>query len=662
MSPPPPAPYVEDVDSDGSAVVPNTRRDAGHHRQPSKTLPHMHKQRRDAASDSGYSSHASNTVASSTLSQPTDGSQHLKQASLPVNQIPLGRRDSQRNPSSASQCNDPHCGDPTCASAQNSERGYTLPHRPSTQRSQTAQFPVQEPGSALPLKQGTHYQYPQHHAGQPVPGHYNPQAETRQRAPSASQSRPPSWAQAPYGYANHYQQGIPHGSYGAQGQGIPASPSAYNRLPHMAQYPDWPNGMPPQITSGSPRDPFGGYMPGQAIPIPSNSQAYPPTLQAPYSARAGNPALSQEIAIPPASSRQSTQPTISARRGSIMPGSFPREELTFGLPSESESESQSSESSESEDDRDRRVRHEQPRRREHSRHREHSRRRREIAYERTRHALEDKKAVDRRLMPPPPQRERERASRPVLKHTQTTPADSRRRSREVAQRASYSDPHMYSDTDRSTRPSRTYSTKGDTRRPIITQHEKPGRSRAASRAYEEEVVQRQYVVEDNQGRKFYYNTQDEAIAKADRLDHQQRESAIEAYQASKRGNIQPVTLTAENVKRAGSAQQQQPKRAASHVSGSSKKSTTSTRLSTSESTIRIERGDDVFNIPGDRTVEIITKDGDTMIIGPGSPTREKSYHGSSAGSRAGGRSHHGSERGGRRRDTITEEDGYESAL
>ena len=79
--PPPPAPYVEDVDSDGSAVVPNTRRDAGHHRHPSKTLPHMHKPRRDAASDSGYSSHASNTVASSTLSQPTAGSQHLKQAS-----------------------------------------------------------------------------------------------------------------------------------------------------------------------------------------------------------------------------------------------------------------------------------------------------------------------------------------------------------------------------------------------------------------------------------------------------------------------------------------------------------------------------------------------------------------------------------------------------
>jgi hypothetical protein len=340
-----------------------------------------------------------------------------------------------------------------------------------------------------------------------------------------------------------------------------------------------------------------------------------------------------------------------------MPGSFPKEDMAFGPPSESES----SESSESEDDRNQRVRHEQPRRRESSRRREQRSHRREQEFERTRRALEDKKADDRRLMPPPPQRERERASRPVLKHTQTTPADSRHRSRESAQRASYSDPHLYSDTDRSTRPSRRYSTKGETRRPIIT-HEKHGRSRGPSRPYEEEVVQRQYVVEDNQGRKFYYNTQDEAIAKADRLDYQQRESAVEAYQASKRGNVQPVTLTAENVKRAGSAQQQQTKRAASHVSGSSKKSTTSTRLSTSESTIRIERGEDVFNIPGDRTVEIITKDGDTMIIGPGSPTREKSYHGSSAGSRAGGRSHHGSERGGRRRDTITEEDGYESAL
>jgi hypothetical protein len=639
----PPAPYVEDVDSDGSAV-PNTRRDAGHHRQPSRPLPHMHKSRRDApASDSGYSSHASNTVASTTSSQPTAVSQHLRQSSQPVNQAPISRRESQRGQprparaSSVSQCNTPNCGHPACESSQNPERKFTLPHRPTTQRAQTAQYPVQEPVSSAPHTQTANYQHPQHHASQPAPGYYNPQAEPRQRAPSMSQSRPTSWAPGAYAaaYANHYQQGHPvsQGTYNTQGQRMPPSPSAHARLPQMAQYPmtsgDW-QGMP-QITSGSPRDSFGAYMPGQMMPT---GQAYPPTLQAPFSARQGNSGISsQEISIPSATPRQSTQPIPSARRASIMPGSFPKEDLAFGPPSES-----SSESSESEDDHDRHVHREQPRRRDRSRQREQER-------ERTRRVLEDRKA-----MPPP---------RPVLKHTQTTPAGSRHRSREAAQRSSYSDPHMYVDPERPTRSGRAYSNKGDSRRPIVTQHDKSSRGKGTSRSYDHDVVQRQYVVKDAQGREFFYNTHDEAIAKAERLDQQQQVDDAEAYQASKRGNLQPVTLTAENVKRAQTGQQ--PKRAASHVSGSSKKSTTSTRMSGSESTIRIERGDDVFNIPADRTVEIITKDGDKMIIGPGSPTREKSYHGSSAGSRT-GRSRHGSERGGRRRDTITEEDGYESAL
>ena len=322
-----------------------------------------------------------------------------------------------------------------------------------------------------------------------------------------------------------------------------------------------------------------------------------------------------------------------------MPGSFPKEDLAFGPPSES-----SSESSESEEEYDRHVRREQPRPRDRSRRRDCSRRR-EQERERARRDLEDRKA-----MPPP---------RPVLKTTQTTPARSSHRSRETAQRSSYSDPHMYVEPERPTRPSRAYSNRGDSRRPIVTHHDKPSRGKASSRSYDDEVVHRQYVVKDAQGREFFYNTHDEAIAKAERLDQQQQVDEAEAYQASKRGNLQPVTLTAENVKRAQTGQQ--PKRAASHVSGSSKKSTTSTRLSGSESTIRIERGGDVFNIPADRTVEIMTKDGDKMIIGPGSPTREKSYHGSSAGSRS-GRSRHGSERGGGRRDTITEEDGYERGL
>jgi hypothetical protein len=180
-------------------------------------------------------------------------------------------------------------------------------------------------------------------------------------------------------------------------------------------------------------------------------------------------------------------------------------------------------------------------------------------------------------------------------------------------------------TDPYTGPNRRSSTKGRPRRPTLI-HTKSGRSRPLSRPYEEEVVQRQYVVEDSQGHKFYYNTKEDAIAKADRLDCQQRENTIEAYQASQRA--QPATLIAESSKRFTSTQQEQPESAVGHVSSSSKESTISTRLSTSESAIRIERGDDVFNIPSDRTVEIITKDGDTMIIGPGSPTREKSHHGS----------------------------------
>jgi hypothetical protein len=177
-----------------------------------------------------------------------------------------------------------------------------------------------------------------------------------------------------------------------------------------------------------------------------------------------------------------------------------------------------------------------------------------------------------------------------------------------------------------TRPNRGYSTKSNTRRPIITYEniKKPGRSTPSSRPDEEEVVQREYVVQDSQGYESYYNTKEEAIAEADRLDCQQREHAVEAYQASQRG--QPATLMTEDSKRPAPLQQEQPERAVGHVSGSSKESTVSTRLFTSESTIRIDRGDDVFNIPGDRTVEIITKDGDTMIIGPGSPTREKSDH------------------------------------
>jgi hypothetical protein len=368
-----------------------------------------------------------------------------------------------------------------------------------------------------------------------------------------------------------------------------------------------------------------------------------------------------------------------------MPGSFPGETAAFGSASES-----GSDYSDSEDDYERQRREPSRRReqsrhrersrpqehsrhrehsrpREHSRHREQSRRRREHERERARRALEASKA-----MPPPP---RERERRPTLTHARTTPVeDSRHRSRELPRRAPHSDPDMsssdYVDSDRTTRPvvgkRLTYSNSRELRRPAITHHESSGRERSSSLLHSSQVTS-QYVVEDANGRKLYYDTREEAESKALRLNHEQRVDAAEAYMATKRGNPQPATLTTDNIKR--SQTHHQAKKPSSHASGSSKKSTVSsrtsaTRTSMTDSTIQIKRGDAVYTIPADRVVEIITKEGETMTIGPGSgsPPREKTYHGGSSSSRT-GRSRNGSEFGGRRRDTITEEhDGYESAL
>ena len=71
-------------------------------------------------------------------------------------------------------------------------------------------------------------------------------------------------------------------------------------------------------------------------------------------------------------------------------------------------------------------------------------------------------------------------------------------------------------------------------------------------------------------------------------------------------------------------------------------------LSVSDSVIQIQRGERIYNIPADRTIEISTSNGDTMIIGPGSPVREKRFHDNiPSGQRSRGR---------RKRNSITEED------
>jgi hypothetical protein len=173
------------------------------------------------------------------------------------------------------------------------------------------------------------------------------------------------------------------------------------------------------------------------------------------------------------------------------------------------------------------------------------------------------------------------------------------------------------------------------------------------------------VVEDAKGRTTVYDTLEEAEAKANRLKSQQQTDEAESYQATRRGNTQPATLTAEAVKRASTSQHRERK-TASHVSGSSRRSTTSSARTGTES-IQITRDGTTFSIPTNTTNTTLqirqTEEGETWVIGSGSPPREHSYYGGSSkssGSRVGGRR---SERGGGRRDTKTEpDDGYEPGL
>lgn len=262
------------------------------------------------------------------------------------------------------------------------------------------------------------------------------------------------------------------------------------------------------------------------------------------------------------------------------------------------------------------------------------------------------------------------ARRPSLRTTRTTPADGRH-SRETARRGPYSENDMSSsdqiDSDRTTRPvidkRLTYSPPSSnrhSRQSSVSNGSSSARNKSSSLSHSTRPAQ-QYIVEDAHGRKHYYPTREQAEGKAMRL----REEAAEAYQASKRGSAQPA-LSAENVKR--SQTQAIERRPSSHVSGSSRKSAaSSSKMSRADSSIQIQRGETVFNIPINTTLEVRqTDEGEVWFIGSGSPPREKSYHGGSSkssGSRM-GRSRTGSEIGRGRRDTIHEDpqDGYERGL
>jgi hypothetical protein len=165
-------PTVEDCTSDDNAEI---RRSAAEQPPSTKLMPHpFRKTHRDAASDSGYSSHTSNTVSSTSHAQPLSNlrppppptTEHAaSDHSKPV----IGRSVSQRHQSRPSRtasmskpppCTDKHCGDAGCASKRNGERAYTLPLRQqphhAPQHPQTTQYPVQE---TAPYPQAPNHPY-----------------------------------------------------------------------------------------------------------------------------------------------------------------------------------------------------------------------------------------------------------------------------------------------------------------------------------------------------------------------------------------------------------------------------------------------------------------------------------------------------------------------
>jgi hypothetical protein len=169
-------------------------------------------------------------------------------------------------------------------------------------------------------------------------------------------------------------------------------------------------------------------------------------------------------------------------------------------------------------------------------------------------ALEAKESM------PPPMLSRKPGGRPILTHTHTAPAESKRtQPRGPSRHSRHSEPPFlpseYVDLDRRVGPG-------------TEERQTPSSERNKSRSAQ------QYVVEDANGRKTIYDTREEAEAKARCLKRQQHHDEAEAYQANGQGNEQLTTTAAEYIKRA-SKTSQRDQRPAGYTFGSIKRSTVS---------------------------------------------------------------------------------------
>ena len=630
---------VEDCDSDESSVKPGTRVQAKR-----RALSVKPPQRRDAASDSGYSSHRSApTVASQTqnvLASSTSARQTAPATSSKNRPIVHDSRGKQTRPEAPSRS-------ASVSRPSNTERRYNLPQQPQPQSQpqksaqqvyaeQYAAWAAQYPEAAARHRQQQQQQYPaqqaQLAAAQAVP---SVTSQPRPQVGSTARSRPVSI----HGYP------MPSATPTAQ-HGPPPSPSAYHNYlaAYYQQYQTQPQYQQQPLAYLSSTPPMQTLPAYPATSPLANSPGSPNYVAAPalqrnysaYSARQPNPdvaglSLDMSNVIMSAQQPASARP-YSARQpsASYMPGAYPND-MAADSDSESDSESASEDSSPdfSEDERDR----ERARKRDSKR--------------------------DSRLMPPPPAR---RPSMPARKTAPVVvPIHS---SRHQAQRAPRSDTGVdypsssdQFDSDRTARAivgrARTESTfhSSHSRRPSVSTSASSAKTRATT--VSSGSGSRKVIIEDKNGRRrtaYLPQEQLDDIARfyeRQRREEQERQERIEAYQQQVRGPQVPE-LTADNIRKVASKRS-----SGSHVSQRSHKSSSS-KASKSEG-IKIQAGDTVLHVYGEASVEMRPgEDGGPAIlkIGSGS-SRDSAYYGSSKGSGS---------RVSKRREIMREVDGYEEAL
>lgn len=624
---------VEAYDSDESCVVPETVVQASQSgRSSSRNLKPTERssQRRDAASDSGYSSHASAPLVSASNKSPapapttTPAHSSSRQPQSPIKTKPiLHRADSARSTqrsqtvsNSTSKCPDPNCRDPDCHSRRNPERRHTFYQAPAQQYT-TGQY------QSVPQYQYAQVNAAQMSAAQAMP----PPARPR----SGSQSRP-----RPLSINGGF-------AYDATRPGPPPSASAwYSYYPQQAQ--QYPLGTTPptQVAAYPPQSPV------TQSPASPTVATYPgfPGYAGSFSARQMNSNVPGLETFKPCTGLTRT---VSARRPSDRSGKYPDPESTE---SDSGSSSSGNEYSESEE--------------------EDPRRRRRESY-RNPQAQEKRTAI----VPHP---RRPSVSKKYYTETSVPTKSSRRdshlRPQESLRRAPRSDTGLdypsssdINDSDRTQRAvvdrshrRSTLSSSHSSRRPSVSTNASSGRTKATSLS--SGTDRSRVIIETPSGRRTTYLSKEEQANLIRRLEQQKlddkleeqrmREEKIAAYQRNMSGG-EPYELTAENVK---AQNRKSGSHSHSHVSRGKSSNHSGSKTSRSDG-IKIKSGDTVLHVYGDAKIEMRPSEdgGAPQLVIASSSGRDSAYQGSTNSKSSGSRM--GRSRVPRRDKPIREEDLYD---